>query len=433
MDRAFIVGMGSTGASCLRYLQGKMQLFLTDTRMAENPAIEAELNKHAADIAGVECIKPLLLGNLLTETDTVYVSPGVPLHDPICRDIRHSGAKLSCDIELFLENVNEPVIGITGTNGKSTTTDLVARMLEPHCFKTGGNIGTPALDLLSDPANGYVLELSSFQLEKMHPPSLECATVLNITPDHLDHHRSFDAYAASKHRIYEHCDTAVFDNADPICVPSACNESIAINGRRDWCVNERSVMIAGEELSTDGMLLSGAKNYLNIVTASALAHTCGASFTDIVETVRTYEGLPHRTQLVAEVDDVSYINDSKATNVAATEAALANFGSNAKNLVLLAGGEGKDAMFSTLQDSLKRTTKMVVLFGRDADAIANAIHGSVPVTFADTLNHAVDRARQIAQAGDVVLLSPACASFDMFQDYQDRGRQFEQLVRALNG
>ena len=426
-----VVGTGATATSCLDYLSGKTDLFLTDTRIPHDEEVRATLQVLKQRFGDILVVDPGDLDNLLDKDWVVYVSPGVPLYHPLCGTIRKSGAHLSSDIELFLTQVDRPVIGITGTNGKSTTTDLVGKMLSTQDFVTGGNIGTPALELLHLPAEGYVLELSSFQLERMKPPALESAAILNITADHLDHHRSFDAYAASKHRIYERTKTAIYNNADPVTVPIACDNGIAINGRQDWCVKEDSIVFAGHELAASEIELTGEKNHLNVVMAAALAHCSGASIDEIVDVASTYKGLPHRTQLVAEINEVRYINDSKATNVAATYAALTNFGSSKRNIVLLAGGDGKDAYFKPLAEPLRAQAKMVVLYGRDAKQIASAVRDSVPLSFADSLMQAVETASDIAEAGDIVLFSPACASFDMFENYKDRGNQFERIVRGL--
>ena len=429
--RALVVGVGATATSCLRYLQGRTELYFTDTRVASDRSIRERLLSLQAEFRNARLIQAAEIDQLLDSEWTAYVSPGVPLHEPLCQSIRQTGARISSDIELFLDTVDSPSLGITGTNGKSTTTDLVGRMLEDQKFVTGGNLGTPALDLLETGASGYVLELSSFQLEKMRPPRLESATVLNITEDHIDHHRSFDAYAAAKHRIYERCGTAVYNNADPVTVPYACANGIAINGRQDWCVKENSIVIAGDEIGIEDINLTGEKNHLNIVMAAALAHSSGASVEKIKSVATTYRGLPHRTQLVANINNVRYINDSKATNVAATEAALVGFGSAKKNIVLLAGGDGKDAYFEPLAEPLRAQAKMAVLYGRDAQQIADAVQDTVPLVFADSLSLAVERASEEAESGDIVLLSPACASFDMFEDYQDRGNQFEQIVLGM--
>ena len=202
-------------------------------------------------------------------------------------------------------------------------------------------------------------------------------------------------------------------------------------GRAGWCVQDSAVFLAGESVARSELALSGRMNHMNLVTAGALAFTGGALIDSLVHVAKKYTGLPHRTQLVAEIDSVRYINDSKATNVAATCAAISSLGSEQNNIVLLAGGDAKNAIFDELTETVKRNVKQAVLFGRDASRIGSAIQGAATFTYAENLLNAVEIAHATADAGDVVLLSPACASFDMFDDYQDRGHQFEEIVRSM--
>ena len=430
-QRALVIGVGLTGESCVRYLSGRTELFVTDTRIGQDAATTTSYENLKRQNELASFFLPQDIAKVVDSETVVYASPGIPLHDAIFEPIRECGSRLSCDVELFLDSVDVPAIGVTGTNGKSTTTDLLATMLRTQGFVAGGNIGTPVLDLLSNPARGYVIELSSFQLERMRPPELQSATILNISEDHIDHHRTFDDYASAKHRIYERCEIAVFNNNDPITVPTPKKRSIAVNGTNDWCVRSHEIVIAGESLRTAELQLVGAQNHFNIVTAAALAYLNGAKLSGLVDVARNYAGLPHRMQTVTEIDHVRYVNDSKATNVAATCAALESFGRNDGNVVLLAGGEGKGANFDALVEPFRSFVKAAVLFGRDANVIGAAVEGSTELAYADSLEIAVEQAHDVAEPGDVVLLSPACASFDMFSNFADRGIRFEHIVRAM--
>ena len=430
-ERALIVGAGLTGRSLLSFLHEKCDLWVTDTRVESNPEIQHFHSILSAEFPSARFIKPSELEDLLPLATTAYLSPGIPLNDPITGVLDLCGAVVSSDIELFLANTNAPVLGVTGTNGKSTVTTLLGDLLAPHGFRTGGNVGVPVLDLLDDFARGYVVELSSFQLERMPSPRLKVATILNITDDHIDHHGSFDAYAASKHKIYENCETAVFDGSDPITLPNHPVDSIAVNATHKWCVLDQSVVIDGDEINKMELSVLGDMNYLNVVIASAMAKIMGATTQELIEGSKRFKGLPHRTQLVSEIDGVSFINDSKATNVAATVAALTSLSNSSKSVVLLAGGDGKGVSFQSLAEPAKQFVKAAVLFGRDAELLGSALEQSNPIHYADSFEDAFANAHQLAESGDTVLLSPACASFDMFANFQERGNTFEKLVRQL--
>lgn len=430
-NRTLVVGIGSTGESCIRFLSGRTDLYVTDTRVGREDSISRRFRDLQRNFENVEFIAPQDVGTIADPNTVALVSPGIPLHDPIIDEIRARGTRISCDVALFCNLVDVPLIGITGTNGKTTTTELIANMLRSKGFISGGNIGKPVLDLLEIPVAGYVLELSSFQLEKMDAPRLSGATVLNITEDHQDHHRTFHEYAAAKTRIYAQCDVAVYNKNDPSTKPTQKTSEIAVNGTKDWCVRGHEIVIAGERVPIENLGLTGAQNHLNIVVAAALAHVCGADVNHLVETATSYEGLPHRMQLVSEIDGVRYVNDSKATNVAATRAALESLSNGSPNVVLLAGGDAKGASFESLLDPIRNHAKATILFGRDAEMIAEAVGRATEYVYSDSLEVAVTQARKIAQPGDVVLLSPACASFDMFNDYVHRGNQFISIVKEI--
>ena len=430
-NRALVLGIGSTGESCTRFLNGRSDLYVTDTRVGYDDSISERFKDLQLVYGDTEFIEPRDVRKVLDSNTVVYASPGIPLHDPIFDAVRASGSRISCDVELFCSLVDAPLIGITGTNGKTTTTELTTKMLRSKGFVSGGNIGKPVLDLLEQPEAGYVLEISSFQLEKMNPPHLRGATVLNVTEDHQDHHRDFDEYAAVKARIYEQCDVAVYNTNDINAKPLAVKSAIPVNGTNDWCVRDHEIVIAGEIVPIENLHLKGAPNHLNIVLAAALAHVCGASSDELVKAAMSYEGLPHRMQLIAEIEGVRYVNDSKATNVAATRAALESLSNGTPNVVLLAGGDGKGANFEPLSESIRHHAKAAILFGRDANTIATAVGDVTEYVYTDSMEAAVKEARGLAKRGDVVLLSPACASFDMYSDYVERGNQFISTVKAM--
>ena len=430
-DRALVVGIGSTGESCTRFLNGRTKLYVTDTRLGQDDSITNRIMDLQKIYTDAEFIKPKDVKSVLDSSTVVYASPGIPLYDPVLASVRASGVPISCDVELFCSLVDVPLIGVTGTNGKTTTTDLITKMLRSRGFASGGNIGKPVLDLLEDPKVGYVLEISSFQLEKMNPPRLAGATVLNVTEDHQDHHRNFEEYASTKTRIYEQCEVAVYNEEDPNTKPVTKTAEIPVNGTERWCVREHEIAIAGKAVPTKHLRLKGTQNHLNIVIAAALASVCGAEVEELIDTAASYEGLPHRMQLVAEIDGVRYVNDSKATNVAATQAALEALSNGTPNILLIAGGDGKGASFEALSGPIRQHAKAAILFGRDAGAFAAAVGDATECVYADSLESALLEARALAKLGDVVLLSPACASFDMFADYEQRGNQFVSAVRAM--
>ena len=430
-NRALVVGIGATGESCIRFLNDRTDLYVTDTRVGQDDSITSQFRDLQLKYNSVEFVTPYDVMTILDSNTVIYASPGIPLHDPVFDTVRSRGSRISCDIELFCELVDAPLIGVTGTNGKTTTTNLVANMLRSKGYASGGNIGKPVLDLLEKPRRGYVLEMSSFQLEKMNPPRLKGATVLNITEDHQDHHRTFDEYAAAKARIYEKSDVAVYNTNDSRTKPLRHMSAIAVNATDDWCVREDEIVIAGETVPTSNLQLTGQQNHLNIVIAAALAHVCGADTNELVETATSFEGLPHRMQLIAEIEGVRYVNDSKATNIAATCAALESLSNGNANVLLLAGGDGKGASFDALADPVHHHAKAAILFGRDATKISAVIGDATTCVYAESLEVAVMQAREFATPGDVVLLSPACASFDMFSNYEQRGNHFSSIVKAM--
>jgi UDP-N-acetylmuramoylalanine--D-glutamate ligase len=440
---AVIVGLGRTGLSCARYLHALgWKVAVTDTR-AQPPEM--------AKLRELDPAIPVSTGGLdaklLDDAVCVVASPGVSLNLPFFADARRRGLEIVGDIELFARAVDAPVAGITGTNGKSTVTTLVGRMAARAGIKVrvGGNLGEPALDLLtaarSDtrPTELYVLELSSFQLEAISSLDLRTAAVLNVSPDHLDRYASVEDYAAAKARIFARCDTAVINLDDPLVVamPAPGQRTIGFSLRAsigaDYAVATRD----GEWWLTHGgtplmpvaaMKIKGLHNAANALAALALGDALGLPMPAMLAVLAEFAGLPHRSQWVASVNGVTYINDSKGTNVGATIAAVNGM---TGPLVMIAGGDGKNQDFAPLGCAFRGKVRHTVLIGRDAQAIARALQGVGTTETCSSLEEAVRAAARAAQPGDTVLLSPACASLDMFRDYTHRGAVFTQAVKEL--
>ncbi len=437
MMGSVIVGLGKTGASCLRYLAKRgVPVSATDTR-AVPPGL-AELGDLAQKVdirvGGFDL-------SLLNGATQVLMSPGVSLDEPIARAARDRGIEVAGDIELFARAVRAPVIGITGTNGKSTVTSLVAHMASAHGLRVlaGGNLGEPALDLLERPVpNLYVLELSSFQLETTSSLDLAAAAVLNVSADHLDRYSSIAEYARAKERIFARAAHVVMNADDPLVMamqyPAAHRSTFSIQCEgADFSLTQRGAASylsrRGERLLDMRQLkISGRHNAANALAALALGEAAGLPTAVMLTALQSFPGLPHRSAWVADVRGVRYVDDSKGTNVGATIAAVA--GSD-RPLVVIAGGEGKGQDFTPLAAAFRGKVRMTVLIGKDAEPLARALDGVCDLRRAQSLPAAVEAAAQAAQAGDTVLLSPACASFDMFRDYAHRGNEFAAAVRAL--
>ena len=440
---AVIVGLGRTGLSCARYLHERgWRLAVTDTR-PEPPQLAA--------LRELDARIPVRLGGLdarlLDDALCVVVSPGVSLEQPFFAEARRRGLEIVGDIERFARAVDAPVAGITGTNGKSTVTTLLGRMAARAGMKVrvGGNLGEPALDLLTSAHRAreavelYVLELSSFQLEATHSLDLAAAAVLNVSPDHLDRYASVAAYADAKARIFARCDTAVINLDDPLVVamPRPGQRTLSFSLRAtigaDYAValREGSAWLTrrGEPLlPVSAMRIRGLHNAANALAALALGEALGLPLPAMLAELEAFTGLSHRTQWVAEVAGVTYIDDSKGTNVGATIAAVAGM---AGPLVIIAGGDGKGQDFGPLAAAFRGKVSHTVLIGRDARLVGEALRGVCTTEYCTSLEEAVRAAAAAARAGDTVLLSPACASLDMFRDYTHRGAVFTQAVKEL--
>jgi UDP-N-acetylmuramoylalanine--D-glutamate ligase len=434
---AVIAGLGATGLSCARYLHGHgWRIAVTDTRAAP-----PQLAALQALYAGIPVRVGQLDAALLEGAFCVVVSPGLPLEGPFFDEAQRRGLAIVGDIELFARAAAAPVVGVTGTNGKSTVTTLITRMAQRAGLRVraGGNLGPPALDLLTEGTELYVLELSSYQLETTSSLHCRAATVLNVTADHLDRYASIADYAAAKARIFARCDTAVINLDDPLvlAMPRAASSTLSFSLRASVGATYALSLQAGEWWLTRGatpllraqeLRIRGAHNAANALAALALGEALELPLGVMVEELRSFAGLPHRSQWIADVHGVPYIDDSKGTNVGATLAAVAGMPGP---LVLIAGGDGKNQDFTPLAAAFRGKVRHAVLIGRDAARIAAVLEGVCPLERCATLEQAVQAAARAARPGDTVLLSPACASFDMFRDYAHRGEVFAAAVQEL--
>ncbi|MEX1199220.1 MAG: UDP-N-acetylmuramoyl-L-alanine--D-glutamate ligase [Methylophaga sp.] len=435
-----IVGLGQTGLSCARFLRKRgAAVAVMDTR--ELPPALNTLQQEYPEVL-------VHTGGLSTEwlqhADQIILSPGVDPRLPELQAAAAAGCEIVGDIELFARHTDAPVIAITGSNGKSTVTTLVSLMaqLAGHKSATGGNLGTPALDLLDEaPVDFYMLELSSFQLETVSSLNAFASVVLNISPDHLDRYNSVVDYQQTKKRIYQGTGVMVINRDDPVVAAMADPQRQTIgfgvkqHGEQDFgvrLVDGQNWLCEGpyELMPVSDMKIAGQHNIANALAALALGSVMGLPMHAMLSALREYKGLPHRCRLVRERRGVRWYNDSKATNVGASIAAIEGLAGNG-GLVLILGGVGKGQDFSGLTPVLKSHVTAAVLIGEAADEIAAIMPSNVITETADSIKSAVNLAAQFATEGMQVLLSPACASFDMFLSYVDRGQQFEQAVREL--
>lgn len=433
-----IFGLGATGLSCARFLHREGRRFtVLDTRSA--PPELATLQREMPEVAVFAGDIPEAI---VTRGGEWVVSPGIALEDPLVQRAVAAGAEVVGDIDIFMRAARAPVVGITGSNAKSTVTALLGEMAIEAGLNVGvgGNLGTPALDLLADERELYVLELSSFQLERAGDLGLAVATVLNISPDHLDRHGTLPRYHQAKHRIFRGCKKAVINRDDPLTLPLLAAAVPVIS----WRLREPELggfglrVVDGVEtlclgfealMPVTALGIQGRHNVANALAAFALGRAAGLPLDPMVAAAQRFQGLPHRCQLVAEVAGVAFVNDSKGTNVGATVAALEGLSSNG-NVVLIAGGVGKGQDFRQLRNALQAHCKALVLIGEAAAEIEAAVGDVVTVVHATDITNAVASARALAATGDVVLLSPACASFDMFSGYPARGAAFIAAVES---
>ena len=423
-----VIGLGKTGLSCVDFLRAKhADVRVIDTRNV--PAGAEQLDKAI----------PLHTGGLnqqwLLESDLIVISPGLAVKTPEIQTALQAGVEVVGDIELFCREADKPIVAITGSNGKSTVTTLVAEMAKAAGLSVGmgGNIGIPALSLLNQSHDIYVLELSSFQLETTYSLKTVAATVLNVTEDHMNRYVDLQDYRHAKLKIYDNCQTAVVNGEDPLTLPTTQHPekqvSFAEHHADYWLKNEnqKTYLMARDEaiLACDEMKFTGHHNYMNALAAIALAQAAGINLLGIQTALREFGGLEHRFQVAYMAHGVRWINDSKATNVGSTVAALTGL-QVAGKLYLLLGGDGKGADFSELATLINQPHIFCYCFGQDGKQLAALSSQS---QLFDTMEQAIAAIRPQLQAGDMVLLSPACASLDQFPCFEARGDEFTRLAR----
>ena len=440
--RVLIVGLGKTGLSCARYLcEHGIEVAITDSR--DHPPALDELQNTYPDIA-------IFVGGFSSEAferaTCLIVSPGVSLREPLIAEARARGAEIVGDIELFARNANAPVVAITGSNGKSTVTSLLGEMAKAAGLdvRVGGNIGVPALDLLHEPRPDlYVLELSSFQLETTESLNACAAAILNISEDHMDRYYDLNDYTAAKAKVYYGTGTLIVNLDDEAVMATvklirqgrdlsgftankpADNEfGICLKDKQEYLCYGSEQLISVSELK-----IKGKHNVVNALAALALGKEANIPLDGMLKALKQFPGLAHRSQWVAEKNGVAWYNDSKATNVGAAIAAID--GVDAKKVILIAGGQSKGQDFSPLKNVVKDKVKHLILLGEDAELLNAELSEYTEVTFVETLMQAVDKAYEVATPGDAVLLSPACASFDMFTGYEQRGDLFVAAVKEI--
>lgn len=477
-----IAGLGKTGLSVARYLRRNNKPFIAFDTRAQALGI-AEFTR---EFPNVSLYIQNIPDEIIFQLSDIVASPGLSLDTPFLKKAMKAGVSIYGDIECLAREIHAPVIAITGTNGKSTVTTLVGEMAKAAGYKVAvaGNIGTPVLDMLNDEHQYdlWVLELSSFQLDLTYSLEPIAATILNVTPDHLDRHHTMEAYIQAKQRIYHKARVALFNRDDFYTVPMtsshddakisqelstnktssilreplshACSErekeEIHLRGnvnrisfgkdapeKNNWGLinQENKIYLAKGHtcfLPVESVLIKGVHNWFNALAACALADIAGITQQHIIEVLTTFTGLPHRCQWVRTLDGVDWINDSKGTNIGATISAINGIGGSMQGkIVLIAGGQGKGADFKELTQPIADFVRSIVLIGEDADKIEAALANVVPISRASSLDNAVEVAKLQAKPGDVVLLSPACASLDMFRDFNHRGEAFASLVNGL--
>ena len=434
-----ILGLGKTGLSCARFFSGH-NLALMDSRL-HPPGLETA-KQSFPDV-------PVYLGpfdqNILNSARELIVSPGIAVTEPAISLARHAGVAVAGDIEIFCRHVTRPIVAVTGSNGKSTVASLIHMMIEAsgRTSKLGGNIGIPALDLLEGPEpDFYVLELSSFQLETTSSLDATAAVVLNISEDHMDRYSNLQEYAIAKFRIYDGTGTLVINlddkmvaaysrkNRKCICYSGAEPDGNAFGVHE---LHGEKHIVYGDTVicPVRDIPIQGRHNIANTLAALALGTAIGLPMQDMLAGLRNFRGLPHRCQWLRNINGVDWYNDSKGTNVGASCAAIEGLAGN-NNVILIAGGDGKGADFSPLATVVAGRVRAAILIGRDAQQLAEVLRGVTTVYFAVNMNAAVELAHEQSRPQDIVLLSPACASLDMFNDYQHRGAVFAEAVARID-
>jgi UDP-N-acetylmuramoylalanine--D-glutamate ligase len=447
--RVLVLGLGETGLSALRWLKhfGAL-LSVADSR--ENPP---NLDDLARTMPQVAVHTGAFKKEILLQAEVIVISPGVALKEPAVQAAILAGIPVLGDVELFAQYrpKHAKVIGITGTNGKTTVTSLVGEICKAAELKTlvAGNIGLPVLDTFDmETPDVYVLELSSFQLEVTSSLLFDAATVLNVCEDHMDRYSTIDEYAAAKARILQHATVAVLNRDDAVCMGLANANTVTFGLNPATNISDFGLIQSeGEQYLVSGkrkickassLKIAGQHNVANALAAAALCQAIGIDKAIISAALLNFKGLPHRVEWVAEINGVDYYDDSKGTNVGATCAAILGMTKNinghtqVQKVVLIAGGDGKGQDFAPLAPALQANSHAVVLIGRDAKLIENVLlPTNIPIYHAADLPEAVNIAKKVAKVGDAVLLSPACASFDMFKNYVHRAEVFVATVKGL--
>ncbi|MBX7054745.1 MAG: UDP-N-acetylmuramoyl-L-alanine--D-glutamate ligase [Pyrinomonadaceae bacterium] len=447
--KTLVLGAGKSGIAAARFLAERGAVVaLHDKKEVEQ---WPEVARHLKAELNVGLIGGQLPSWLLDQIDLVVISPGVPTNTIPARYVDRKDGEVIGEVELAFRFMKGRIVGITGSNGKTTTTTLVGELLRDSGIKTqvGGNIGTPLLSLAdsSDADTWTVVELSSFQLETIKDFRSEVAMCLNVTPNHLDRYESFLDYALAKHRIFMNQladDVAVLNSDDPITSEWASGlnahvvmfstkheleEGLFLRGRDLVC---RSGGIEKVLTTRDEIFLRGIHNVENVLAALAAGLACGASPESMRATVAEFKGVEHRIEFVGEIEGVQFYNDSKATSVDATTKALEALSEINGKTVLILGGRGKNAPYAPLIPLIERSVRSIVVIGEDAENIESQLSGHVPIARASSLEDAVEKCFEAAETGDAVLLAPACASFDMFDSFEERGREFKRFVAELN-
>tara|TARA_B100000678_G_scaffold290404_1_gene303283 strand:+ start:5150 stop:6508 length:1359 start_codon:yes stop_codon:yes gene_type:complete len=437
---AVIVGLGKTGLSCFRYLSNQgLNVAITDSREEPPELLELRAEFESASVYLGQINEQVLLAS-----DQIILSPGVSLDNKSIKLSIENNIPVFGDIELFCQKAQAPIIAVSGSNGKSTVTTIVAEMTRLAGLKTyvGGNIGIPALDLLSDSTPDlYVLELSSFQLETTYSLNAHASVVLNVSPDHMDRYSSLKDYANTKKRIYsgqglmvlnkdeEYIHSIMDSKRDTIYfslgAPEGENFGLINHNNEVWLSQGNEKIINKNQLK-----IKGEHNISNALAAMALAGAVNVPTNIMADVLKNFTGLEHRCQLVREIDNVSWYNDSKATNVGACIASITGL-CELGNIILIAGGDSKGADLSGLNPIVKKYIKRVFLFGIDANKLADVMGSDVDKEFVNNMNEAVKGASKIADPDDIVLLAPACSSLDMYKNYQQRGDAFISAIDAL--
>lgn len=424
-----VIGLGKTGLSCVDFLLKKQaNVRVIDTRT--NPSGAEQLPQSISLHTGG------LNQQWLLDSDMIVISPGLAVKTPEIQTALSAGVEVVGDIELFCREADKPIIAITGSNGKSTVTTLTTEMAKADGLKVGmgGNIGIPALSLLDDEYDLYVLELSSFQLETTYSLKAAAATVLNVTEDHMNRYVDLEDYRQAKLKIYQNAKTAVINAEDPLTKEDGKQSAVemwsfAENNADYWLKtsNGKQFLMAKDEviLPCDELKIAGRHNYMNALASIALVQAVGVKTQGIVTALRHFSGLEHRFQLAHFADNVRWINDSKATNVGSTVAALTGL-YVAGRLHLLLGGDGKRADFSELQKLIDQPHIHCYCFGQDGAALARLSSQS---ELFDNMEQAISALRPKLKSGDMVLLSPACASLDQFSSFEKRGEEFTRLAK----